>query len=122
MKKEFAAVDRAPMWRTDQISVEIDDVEHPVAVLVITTPVGTLRLIGSISIVGRLMRIDRAHVEGLNSGALGRAGLNAIGHKLRELADVDQIVIQGGTRTTGRTKANVPRPIRFPRQADPDAR
>jgi hypothetical protein len=110
------------VWQTDQISVEIDDVEHPVAVLVITTPVGTLNLVGSISIVGRVMRIDRAHVEGLKFGALGRAGLNAIGRKLLELADVDQIVIQGGTRTTGRTKGKLPRPIRFPRQAGPDPR
>jgi hypothetical protein len=122
VQKVFAAANPARMWRTDQISVEIDDVEHPVLVLIITTPVGTLRLIGSISRVGRLMRIDRAHVEGLNFGALGRAGLNAIGRKLLELADVDQIVIQGGTRTTGRTKAKVPRPIRFPRQAGPHAR
>jgi hypothetical protein len=105
------------MWKSDQISVEIDDVEHPVAVLAITTPVGTLRLIGSISIVERIMRIDRAHVEGLKMGSLGRTGLNAIGRKLLEVADVDEIVIQGGTRTTGRSNGKVPRPIRFPRQA-----
>jgi hypothetical protein len=100
--------------------VEIDDVEHPVAVLVITTPVGAMSLVGSISIVGRVMRIDRAHVEGLKLGALGRAGLNAIGRKLLELADVDQIIIQGGTRTTGRTKGKVPRPIRFSSQTRAD--
>jgi hypothetical protein len=100
---------------TDQISIEIEDVDHPVAVAVITTPAGTLSLIGGISIVGRVMRIDRAHVEGLTIGALGRAGLNAIGRKLLEVADVDEIIIQGGTRTTGRAKGKVPRPIRFPR-------
>jgi hypothetical protein len=106
------------VWTTDQISIEIEDVDHPVAVCVIATPVGTLSLIGSISIVGRAMRIDRAHVEGLSVGALGRTGLNAIGRKLLEVADVDEIIIQGGTRTTGRTKGKVPRPIRFPRPAD----
>ena len=90
--------------------------------LVITTPVGTLSLIGSISIVGRVMRIDRAHVEGLKIGALGRAGLNAIGRKLLEVAYVDEIIIQGGTRTTGRTKGKAPRPIRFPRPTRPDIR
>jgi hypothetical protein len=102
------------VWTTDQVSIEVEDVEHPVAVLVITTPAGTLSLIGSISIAGRVMRIDRAHVEGLETGALGRAGLNAIGRKLLEVADVDEIIIQGGTRTTGRSKGQVPRPIRFP--------
>jgi hypothetical protein len=105
------------VWTADQISIEIEDVDHPVAVLVITTPVGTLSLIGSVSIVGRVLRIDRAHVEGLTVGALGRTGLNAVGRKLLEVADVDEIIIQGGTRTTGRTKGKVPRPIRFPRAA-----
>jgi hypothetical protein len=107
------------MWATDQISIEIEDVDHPVAVVMITTPVGTLSLIGGISIVGRMMRIDRARVEGLTMGALGRVGLSAIGRKLLEVADVDEIIIQGGTRTTGRTKGKIPRPIRFPRASRP---
>jgi hypothetical protein len=107
------------MWTTDQISIEIEDVDHPIVVVVITTPAGMLSLIGSISIVGRVMRIERAHVEGLTTGALGRAGLNAIGHKLLEVADVDEIIIQGGTRTTGRAQGKVPRPIRFPRPSRP---
>jgi hypothetical protein len=107
------------VWTTDQISIEIDDVDHPVAVIVITTPAGTLSVIGSIAIVGRAMRIDRAHVEGLETGSLGRAGLNAIGRKLLEIADVDEIIVQGGTRTTGRTKGRAPRPIRFPRAPRP---
>jgi hypothetical protein len=54
-------------------------------------------------------------VQGLTPGALGRAGLNAIGRKLLEEADVDQIVIQGGARTTGRGKGRRPRPFRFPK-------
>jgi hypothetical protein len=107
------------MWATDQISIEIEDADHPVAVVVIATPAGTLSLIGGISIIGRVMRIDRAHVEGLEMGALGRAGLNAIGRKLLEVADVDEIIIQGGTRTTGRAQGKVPRPIRFPRPSRP---
>jgi hypothetical protein len=107
------------MWATGQIAIEIEDVHHPVAVLVITTPAGTLSLIGGISIAGRVMRIDRMHVDGLTVGALGRVGLNAIGRKLLEVADVDEIIIQGGTRTTRRTKGKVPRPIRFPRASRP---
>ena len=110
------------MWAPDEISIEIEDVDHHVAVVIITTPAGTLSLIGGISIVGRMMRIDRAHVEGLEIGALGRAGLNAIGRKLLEVADVDEIIIQGGTRTTGRTRGKVPRPIRFGRPPRPAGR
>ena len=110
-------------WTPAQISVEIEDVDHPVAMVVIGTPAGEIRLIGSLSIVGRVLHIDAAHVGGLAAGALGRAGLNAIGRKLLEVADVDQIVIQGGARSTGRNKGKVPRPIRFPsRHGDPGSR
>ena len=107
------------MWGVDDIAVEIDLVDHPVMIVRITVPVGTLEVIGSVSKVGRTLRIDGAqfpmlNVQGLAPGALGRAGLNAIGRKLLEEADVDEIVIQGGARTTGRNKGARPRPIRYP--------
>jgi hypothetical protein len=37
------------------------------------------------------------------------AGLNAIGRKLLEVTDVDQIIIQGATRTTGRNPGRIPK-------------
>ena len=80
----------------------------------IVLPVGVMEMIGSFKLVDRVLRVDGAHVQGLARGALGRKGLNAIGRKLLEEADVDQIVIQGGVRTTGRDKGKRPRPIRFP--------
>jgi hypothetical protein len=51
---------------------------------------------------------------GCVAAALGRAGLNAIGRKLLEEADVDQIVIEGGTRTTGKNPGRPPKVFRFP--------
>ena len=104
------------MWGVDDIAVEIDLVDHPVMIVRITVPVGTLEVIGSVSKIGRILHIDGAHVQGLAPGALGRAGLNAIGRKLLEEADVNEIVIQGGARTTGRSKGARPRPIRYPRR------
>ena len=104
------------MWDGDQITIEIDLVDHPVMIVRISVPIGVIEVIGSISRVGHILHVDRAHVQGLAPGALGRAGLNAIGRKLLEEADVDEIIIQGGTRTTGRSKGKVPRPIRFPRR------
>jgi len=103
------------IWASDQIFVEIEDVDHPEIVVVVATPIGDLRLLANASISNRALRLDHAHVEGLKPGALGRAGLNAIGRKLMELADVDEIIIQGSTRTTGRNPGTAPRPIRFPR-------
>jgi hypothetical protein len=102
------------MWTSDQINIEIEAADHPVMIVTVTTPIGTIEIIGSVTRRGRVLRLDRVHVQGLAPGALGRAGLNAIGRKLLEEADVDEIVIQGGARTTGRNKGKQPRPIRFP--------
>jgi hypothetical protein len=110
------------MWSTNQIVIDIVDADHPVAEIVVTTPIGDLVLMASVSVIGRTLRLDRAHVDGLAPGLLGRSGLNAIGHKLLEVADVDEIIIQGSTRATGRFKGKVPRPIRFPRRAGARAR
>ena len=108
------------MWTDAAIRIEIEEVDHPVVIVTIATPLGTLELIGAATLSGRTLRIDGAHVQGLTPGTLGRAGLNAIGRKLLKEADVDQIVIQGGARTTGQRKGKIPRPIRFPaRPADP---
>ena len=102
------------MWAATEITIEIDAVDHPVMIVSITVPIGVLEIIGSVTLVGRTLRIDGAHVQGLRPGTLGRAGLNAIGRKLLEAADVDEVVIQGGVRTTGQRKGKIPRPIRFP--------
>jgi hypothetical protein len=110
------------MWSPDRIAVEIVDADHPVLEVVITTPIGAMNLVASASIVGRVLRLDGVHVDGLAPGALGRAGLNAIGYKLLEVADVEEIIIQGGTRTTGKHKGKVPSAIRFPHPARPRAR
>jgi hypothetical protein len=104
------------MWDASKITIESDLVDHPVMIVRISVPIGTLEVIGSISRIERVLHFDGVHIEGLEPGALGRSGLNAIGRKLLEEADVDQIVIQGGTRSTGRSKGARPRPIRFPKR------
>jgi hypothetical protein len=100
--------------------VEVEEAEGSIIQAVVETPAGPLRLLASVAIVGRVLLLDGAHVGGLAPGAIGRAGLNAVGRKLLEVADVDQIIIQGSARTTGKRKGNIPRPIRFPSPAAPD--
>jgi hypothetical protein len=104
------------MWTTEDITVEIEDAEDSVMIVAITTPAGVVRICGSVTVVGRTLRIDGAHVGGVSPGALGRAGLNVIAQKLLMEADVDEIVIQGSARTSGRYRGKVPRAIRFPRR------
>ena len=59
---------------------------------------------------GRVLRVDAAQIEGLTPGAIGRAGINAALRKLLVEADVEQIVIQGAVRTTGKGQGRKPDP------------
>ena len=104
------------MWQAAVITIEVEDVEEDIVLVNIATPVGTVDLVGRVTVVARTMTIDGAHVGGLRPGMLGREGLNAIGRKMLESADVDEIIIQGSTRTTGRRAQKTPRCIRFPRR------
>jgi hypothetical protein len=96
------------------ITVEIGLVDGDVMIIEVTTPVGMVQIIGKVTRVGRVIHVGGAHIDGLHGGALGRAGLNAIARKLLEEADVDQIVIEGGTRTTGKNPGRPPKVFRFP--------
>jgi hypothetical protein len=102
------------MWTEGDVTVEIDQVDRDLMIVVITTPVGKLQLIGEITQIGRILHVRKAHADGLYPGALSRTGLNAIGRKLLVEADVDKIIIEGGTRTTGKNPGRPPKPFRFP--------
>ena len=104
------------MWSSAEIEVTIDDddFDPPTVLVRVTTPIGVVEIIGNLRPVGRDLYIDKAHVGGLAAGLLGRAGMNAIGRKLLEVADVAQLIVQGGVRTSGRGKGKIPRVVRFP--------
>lgn len=102
------------MWSIDQLSVELDVVDGTEAIIIVRTPVGAISIIGTPTIAGRVLNVDEAHIGGPGAGCLGRKGLHAIARKLMEELDVDQIVAQGGTRTTGLRNGKKPPPFRFP--------
>ncbi len=104
------------MFTSDEIEIEEVDPSSPVVLLVVTTPLGEMRLVADIRVVNHVLYADGVHVGGLSPGPLGRAGLNTIGRKMLEIAGVDQIVIQGRARTTGANKGRIPQPIRFPKR------
>ena len=112
------------MWDPDQIIVDVplsEPSEDGTTTMLIrvTAPGVVIEILGSVSIVERVLRIDGAHIDGASAGKIGRAGPNAIGRKLMQVANevdhVDYILIQGSTRATGRNAGKLPRPIRFPR-------
>lgn len=102
------------MWDSWAIGVSIEDADGDVVIVRIETPVGTVKIAGSVFIDGRVLYVEEAHIEGLYPGALGREGLNAIGRKLLEEADVEKIIIAGSIRTTGRNPGRRPKVFRFP--------
>ena len=101
------------MFGVSDVIVEIAEADRDVLLVDVRTPVGRCRIIGNVRQIGRILYVDIAHIDGLTPGALGRAGLNTIGRKLLELANVDEIIIEGGTRTSGRFKGRAPRTIRL---------
>ena len=96
------------MWTLDEIAIEIVDAENNTAEIEVWTPAGRLSIMGEVYRIGRVLHCTGVHVEGLRPGALGRSGLNAIGRKLLLEADVDEIVIEGASRTTGRGEGRAP--------------
>jgi hypothetical protein len=101
------------MWTEADILAKYE-IDGPVVSITLSTPVGIVSILGEVTTVRDELHVIRAHIGGLSPGALGRSGLNAIGRKLLELANVEKIVIQGSARTTGRRKGTVPSKIFFP--------
>jgi hypothetical protein len=94
------------MWTEADVTVEIDEADGDVMIAIITTPAGKLEIVGEVTRIGRVLHVRQAHVDGLRPGALCRAGLVE--------ADVDQIIVEGDTRTTGKNPGRPPKPFRFP--------
>jgi hypothetical protein len=102
------------MNRVPHVSIEITDADDDVMIAVIRCTGFVIEVIGRVAVEQRVLRVRQAHVQGARPGAVGRAGLNAIGRRLLEEIDVDQVVVEGGARTTGRNPGRAPRPFRYP--------
>ncbi len=102
------------MWTGEQLTLVIEVIEGNTMQVVITTPAGLITLVGDVTLEDDLLRIDGTHIDGPGPGTLTRCGLHAIGRKLMEAANVKKVLVQGGTRRTGRRKGTLPRLICFP--------
>ncbi|MEH3116571.1 MAG: hypothetical protein PGN25_02895 [Methylorubrum populi] len=88
--------------------------------IAVSTPVGSFERIGDVGIRAGILVVENAHIQGLRPGALGRHGLNTVARKMMVEADVQGLVVEGGTRTTGRTRGRRQRPFRFPHPSSPE--
>jgi hypothetical protein len=106
------------MWSSDEITLEIkeEDIDFPTLIPNFVTPDGVISIVGTILNAGPdTLYLDGVHIGGLAGNAIGIAGLNALGRKLLEEANVAHLIIAGSTRTSGRCEGKTPRIIRFPR-------
>jgi hypothetical protein len=111
------------LWRRDQIRFDLaeDATDHPVTTLTVDTPAGRLIVMATCLQSRRSMTLLglHAHGETVGANAIGAANLAVIARAFMELMDLDELVVAGGTRTTGANPSRIPRRIRFARR-DPD--
>jgi hypothetical protein len=110
------------LWQRAVLRFRLDDetTDHPVATLTIDTPAGRLFVMAEAVQSGRTMLLSGLHVHGEHTRAnrIGAANLLVLIPAFMELMDVDELVVTGGTRTTGAHPGQTPRRIRFARRAD----
>ncbi len=98
--------DAASPW-----SVRIVEESGGIATIVAEGPPGTIEAItGLIREANRLV-LQGLHVEGPGAGSVGLAGLRQIARQLGRQEGMQQVVIYGGTRTTGARPGKIPKPI-----------
>src|SRR5688500_16098898 len=100
------------MWLREQITFELDDLMSGDGIVTvrIATPAGTVDVMGE---VGRsdteCVMLVKVHIQGLTRNESGAGNLKMLGELAREHLDVDELIMQGGRRTSG---AN---PNRYPK-------
>ena len=98
----------------ENVVLDIIEAEDRLIWVAASGPWGSVELVGTLRIEAGTIYLDGVHIDGAHGGSLGRRGLNAIARKVLEETGADQIVIQGSTRTSGRTPGRAPRAFRFP--------
>jgi hypothetical protein len=95
--------------------LEIDAVDGREAILHVRTPVGLVKIMGTVTLTQTVLDLDGVHVDGPGRGRLQMQGIYAIAQKVMEELDVQEILAQGGTRTTGLRNGKRPRCFKFRR-------
>ncbi len=107
-------------WTTDDIQIEMEDelTDGDVVTARITTPAGALLVMAEVEPQGRELLLYGLHMQGetIRPNGLGPHRLRQLAQMLRELVDLDAIVIQGATRISGAHRGRLPRPLRFTRK------
>ena len=99
-----------------------DDSEGDVLIASIWIPEGLIEVMARVELCGKSIILKEFHIQGLKANRLGAARLKAIGRHVLETLDYDQLIIEGGRRTTGASKGRRPKQIRIKRIDHADQR
>jgi hypothetical protein len=105
-------------WEPAQIAFDlVDDMTtDPVVTVTVDTPAGVLKLMAEPERVGRTLVLHGLHLQDLSPNAIGPANLIVLAHVVMQRMDVDELVVEGGLRTTGANPGRRPRVLRFSRR------
>ena len=107
------------MWTLSDIAVDFDDQTVGRIVTVrIDTPAGLLMIMGEVEVVGRRLIARECHIHAERGGlhAFGWTRLRQVAQLVLELLETyDELVVEGGIRTSGANPGRRPRPLRFTR-------
>jgi hypothetical protein len=106
------------MWEPAQITFDlVDDMTtDPVVTVTVRTPAGVLKLMAEPERVGRTLVLHGLHLQDLSPNAIGAANLIVLAHVVMQRMDIDELVVEGGLRTTGANPGRRPRVLRFSRR------
>jgi hypothetical protein len=98
-----------PQNQSNLVKIEemVDDV------IVFSAKVGeeTIQGISNFRVVGDKLHLNGLHIQGSAAGKIGRANLWRLSKDLGNQFGVRNVIIQGGRRTTGKYKGEVPSPL-----------
>lgn len=113
----------AMLWAASDLDFDIvyDETDHPVATVVVTTPVGMLKFMAEVELDGRRLIATGVHAQGPGPHALGIQNLRLLAECVMERMDLDVLEIEGAVRTTGACPGRRPGVIRFARRVRIDS-
>jgi hypothetical protein len=88
-----------------------------VLIVEVRLPEGGLLMMAEVTLEERCIRARGLHLEGvgITANSLGFAALRRIARAALERMDCDELIVEGGRRTTGAGPGRLPAPLRFKR-------
>jgi hypothetical protein len=97
------------MWR----ALEYDFGGADTVLVTLTDGIQVVQVLTAVEFAGRTAMLRRLHIEGAGRNTLGPRALRELINWAKVQLDVDQLRIEGATRTSGADPGRVPSPLVF---------